>query len=347
MLRYLTAGESHGKSLIAVIDGCPANLTLSSEDINPDLARRQTGYGRGPRMKIEEDKAEILSGVRLGKTIGSPIAILIPNKSTELFEKAVTQLRPGHADLAGALKYNQKDVRNILERSSARETAARVAAGAVARKLLAEFKIKVSGRVLEIGGAKNPAEWEKLIDKTREEGDSLGGIFEITVSGAPAGLGSHVQWDRRLNGNLARAVMAIPAVKGVEIGLGFGAAALPGSKVHDEIFYEKGRGFYHKTNNAGGIEGGISNGEPIVIRAAFKPIPTLRKPLSSVDLVSKQAAAAHVERSDVSAVEPAVVIGEGVCALEIVNALLEKCGGDSLEEIRSNYASYLKLSSVL
>ena len=347
MLRYLTAGESHGKALTAILEGCPANLSLSSADINRDLARRQLGYGRGPRMKIERDEAEILSGVRRGKTIGSPIAILIPNKSTELFEKVVTRLRPGHADLAGALKYNQRDIRNILERASARETASRVAVGAVARKLLSEFKFRILSKVVEIGGSKEEREWKRLIDKAREEGDSLGGIFEIIVSGVPIGLGSYVQWDRRLDGNLARAVMAIPAVKGVEIGLGFEQVKLPGSKVHDEIYYEKRKGFYHKTNNAGGLEGGVTNGEPVVVRAAMKPISTLRKPLKSVDLISKKSVAAHVERADVCAAAAAAVVGEAVVALELANAFLEKFAGDSVEEVQANFSAYQKRMAVL
>jgi chorismate synthase len=298
-------------------------------------------------MAIEKDQAEILSGMRKGKTIGSPIAILIPNRSTELFDKVITQLRPGHADLAGALKYGQSDVRNIIERASARETAARVAVGAVVRRLLSEIRIRVSSRIVEIGGAKKESEWKKLIDKARLAGDSLGGIFEVAVSGVPAGLGSYVQWDRRLDGNLARAVMAIPAVKGVEIGLGFEVAAMPGSNVHDEIYYKKGQGFYHKTNNAGGLEGGVTNGEPIVIRAAMKPIATLKKPLESVDLVSKKAVKALVERSDVCAVEAAAVIGEAVVMLEVANALLEKFGGDTVEELKGDFSAYQKRLSVL
>ncbi|KPJ66727.1 chorismate synthase [candidate division WOR-1 bacterium DG_54_3] len=341
MLRYLTAGESHGIALVAILEGCPANLPLSEEDINRELERRQQGYGRGERMKIESDKAEIVSGIRNGKTIGSPISLRIPNRSTELFEKVITQLRPGHADLPGALKYNQKDVRNILERASARETAAKVAMGAIAKKLLSEFKINVFSRVMKIGGASEEAEWKKLIDKAAEEGDSLGGAFEITVTGMPIGLGSHVHWDRRLDGNLARVLMAVPAVKGVEIGLGFGVADLPGSKMHDEIFYSKDKGFFHKTNQAGGLEGGITNGEPIVIRAAVKPIATLKKPLKSVDLVSKKASEALVERSDISAVEPAAVVGEAAVALELAAAFLEKFGGDSIEDVAASYKAYL------
>jgi chorismate synthase len=335
MLRYLTAGESHGKALVAVLEGCPANLALSEDDINRELERRQQGYGRGERMKLEQDRAEILSGVRNEKTIGSPISFRIPNRSTELFEKAVTEIRPGHADLAGALKYNQKDVRNIIERASARETAAKVAVGAVARKLLSEFKINVFSRIVQIGEAAKEADWKKLMDKAKEEGDTLGGIFEISVTGVPVGLGSHVHWDRRLDGNLARALMAIPAVKGVEIGLGFGVASLPGSKVHDEIFYSKEKGFYRKTNNAGGLEAGV------------KPIATLMKPLKSVDLITKKAREALVERSDICAVEPAAVIGEAVVAIELANAFLEKFGGDSVEDISVSLEAYLsRLSSV-
>ncbi|MFA5113141.1 MAG: chorismate synthase [Candidatus Margulisiibacteriota bacterium] len=347
MLRYLTAGESHGRALVAILDGCPANLPLTAEDIDLDLARRQLGYGRGARMKLEKDQAEILSGLRKGKTIGSPIALLIPNKSTEFFEKAITALRPGHADLAGAAKYDQKDVRNILERASARETAARVAVGAVARALAGEVKIRATSRVVEIGGRKERKEWQRAIDQARAAGDSVGGIFEVVVTGLPIGLGTYAQWDKRLDGNLARAIMSIPAVKGVEIGLGFEAAKRLGSKVHDELFYVKKKGFYHKSNNAGGLEGGITNGEPIVIRAALKPIATLGKPLQSVDLATKKPAAAHVERADVCAVEAAAVIGEAAALIEVVNALLEKCGGDSLEELKANLAAYQKQVSVL
>lgn len=347
MLRYLTAGESHGKALVAILEGCPANLALSPIDIDRDLARRQIGYGRGARMKIERDQAEILSGVRKGKTIGSPIAVLIPNKSTELFEKIITQLRPGHADLAGAIKYNQKDLRNILERASARETAVRVAIGAIARRILFEFKIRVTSRVVSIGGATTEKEWKKLIDEARDKGNSLGGVFEVVASGVPAGLGSYVQWDERLDGRLAQQVMAIPAVKGVEIGLGFKTADLPGAKVHDAIFYVKTKGFFHKTNNAGGLEGGITNGEPIVIRAAMKPISTMHTPLESVDLVTKKPAKAHVERADICAVAAAAVVGEAVATLELANAFLRKFGSDSLEEIRDNFGAYKKRLAML
>ena len=340
MLRYLTAGESHGPALVAILEGCPANLSLSEDDINRDLERRQQGYGRGERMKIEKDTAEILSGIRNGKTIGSPLALRIQNRSTELFDKTLTQLRPGHADLAGALKYNQKDVRNVLERASARETAAKVAVGAIAKKILSEFKINVFSKVVQIGGAAKEDAWKKLVDQAKEEGDSLGGIFEITVTGVPIGLGSYVHWDRRLDGNLARSVMAIPAIKGVEIGLGFEVAAQAGSEVQDEIFYEKGKGFYRKTNNAGGLEGGVTNGEPVIVRAAMKPIATLTKPLKSVDLSTKKAAKALVERADVCAVEAAAVVGEAAVAIELAGAFLDKFGGDSIEDVSVSFKAY-------
>lgn len=346
MLRFLTAGESHGKALLAILEGMVANLPLSPDDINPELSRRQEGYGRGGRMKIEKDAVEIVAGMRKGKTMGSPIALLIPNRSTELFEQIVTVPRPGHADLAGALKYNQNDIRNVLERASARETAARVAVGAVCRKFLSEFKISISSSIVHIGGKLQNSEWEAAIDKARENGDSLGGVFEVRVEGVPPGLGSFMQWDRRLDGRLALALTSIPAVKGVEIGLGFEQAKLPGSKVHDEIYYKDGK-FFHKTNNAGGLEGGVTNGEPIILKAAMKPISTLVKPLKSVDLKTKEAVEAHVERSDVCAVEAAGVVGEAVSAFEIANAFLEKFGGDGLEETRDNFLAYQKRMSVL
>lgn len=346
MLRYLTAGESHGKVLVAILEGCPANLSLSAEDIDKDLARRQIGSGRGGRMKIEKDAVEIVAGVRKGRTMGSPVALLIPNRSTELFEQIVTVPRPGHADLAGALKYNQSDIRNVLERASARETAARVAVGAVCRKFLSEFKISISNSIVHIGGKAQKSEWEAAIDKARESGDSLGGVFEVRVEGVPPGLGSFMQWDRRLDGRLALALMSIPAIKGVEIGLGFEQAKLPGSKVHDEIYYEGGK-FFHKTNNAGGLEGGVTNGEPIIIKAAMKPISTLVKPLRSVDLKTKKAVEAHVERADVCAVEAAGVVGEAVSAFEVADAFLDKFGGDSLEETRDNFSAYQKRFSVI
>ncbi len=380
MLRYLTAGESHGPALVAVIEGLPAGLALSAAYINTQLARRQGGYGRGARMKIEADMARFLSGVRGGITLGSPVAILIENKDwanwsqvmapeqdARVDQRVVTRPRPGHADLAGVLKYGHGDIRNVLERSSARETAARVAVGAVARKLLAELGMEIIGHVLQIGGvaatvdglglaelkeraaasrllcADHRAEREMIaaIDQARHDGDSLGGIFEIRAAGVPPGLGSHVHWDRKLDARLAAALMSIQAVKGVEVGLGFDASARTGSQVQDEIFYEKGRGFYRRTNQAGGIEGGMSNGEEITLRTAMKPIPTLNRPLQSVDLISKKPLAAAVERSDVCAVPAACVVGEAVTAWELACACMEKFGGDSMEELRRHMDSYL------
>jgi chorismate synthase len=340
MLRFLTAGESHGKALVAIIEGCPANLSLSSVDLDKELSRRQEGYGRGGRMKLEKDKAEIISGIRYGKTIGSPIAILIPNNSTEFFNKLVTAIRPGHADLPGAQKYNQKDIRNILERASARETAAKVAIGAVAKKILSLFGIRVASQIVQIGGASTKKEWTELIDEAKKAGDTLGGIFEVVATGLPVGLGSHVHWDRRLSANLARAIVGIPAVKGVEFGLGFDVASTPGSLVQDELFYINGKGFRRETNNAGGLEGGMTNGEPLVIRAAVKPIATLTKPLRSVDLKTKKPTKALVERSDVCAVEPAAVIGEAVVAFELAKALQEKFGGDCVEDMTATFKAY-------
>jgi len=381
MLRYLTAGESHGKGIVAVLDGMPAGLRLSRQQIDAELAARQSGYGRGDRMKIERDSVEVLSGLRGGVTIGSPIALLIKNKdwknwrdimdpwqeSDAAVEAAVTHPRPGHADLAGALKYGHADVRNVLERSSARETAARVAVGAIGKAFLAEFGIAVVSHVIALGGVKaktsgmgvqrikEVSERSSLrcadktaertmtgaIDRAKELGDSLGGIVEVRVAGVPVGLGSYSQWDRKLDGRLAAAVMSIQAIKGVEIGSGFAAASRRGSQVHDEILYSKERGFHRKTNRAGGIEGGVSNGEDIVVRAAMKPIPTLRNPLSSVDIATKKAFAASVERADVVAVPAASVVAGAAVAFVLADAMLEKFGGDNLAETRSNYEHYL------
>jgi chorismate synthase len=386
MLRYLTAGESHGPRLTAIIEGIPAGLALTEETINNDLARRQCGYGRGGRMLIEKDTVEILSGVRWGESIGSPVTLSVENRDWVNWKEKmspygqfrddkirVTRSRPGHADLPGALKYAQHDVRNILERSSARETAVRVAVGSVAKSLLAEFGVSVNGFVVELGGiravrpdlpldslrklaasselftwdAAAEGEMKSLIDRMKDSGDTVGGVIEVVVSGMPVGIGSHVQWDRKLDGRLAMAVMSIQAIKGVEIGIGFEAARNPGSQVHDEIYFDSTRllegeasGFYRKTNNAGGIEGGISNGEDIVVRAAMKPIPTLYRPLRSVDILTKKSFEATVERSDVCAVPAASVVVEAVVAIEMANALLEKFGGDSIGEIRRNYESY-------
>ena len=386
-LRFLTAGESHGKALVGIMEGMPANLSLSPSDMDAELKRRQSGFGRGGRMKIEADHAEIVSGVRWGKTIGSPIALLIENRDHKNWLEgmspdgrhqgsipAVTRPRPGHADLAGVIKYHQQDVRNILERSSARETAMRVALGAVAKKFLSEFGIRVGSYVTQIGDQRSAVSSQQLgeeelfelfgraeassvrcpdEDATREivqliedamrKGSSLGGVFEVFATGLPVGLGSHIQWDKRLDGKIAGALMSIQAIKGVEIGLGFEMAGGSGSGVMDEIFYHGQKtGFYRKTNNAGGIEGGMTNGMPVLVRAGMKPIPTLRKPLSSVDIISKEPFEAAYERSDVCAVPAASVIGEAMTALVIADVFLEKFGGDSMEEITANYKAYLE-----
>ena len=410
-MRYLTAGESHGPVLTAIIEGLPAGLAMSEEYINQQLARRQGGYGRGGRMQIERDQVKFLSGVRGGFTIGSPVTLQIenrdwanwredmaPGKEASQARQAVTRPRPGHADLAGALKYGHQDIRNVLERSSARETAARVAVGSVTRRLLEELGVEIVGQVVRIGPVALPKKdkpggtggsleahfknvtdkagpqaakvkkfnlWlkglretlansptlcldretalamQKEIDLARAKGDSLGGVFEIYAYGLPPGLGSYAQWDRRLDTRLAAALMSVQAIKGVEIGAGFACAALVGSAVHDEIFFSPEGGFYRRSNNAGGLEGGVTNGEPIVLRAAMKPIPTLNTPLRSVDLVSKETFAAAVERADVCAVPAACVVGEAVVAWELAKACLEKCGGDSLNELKANWANYL------
>lgn len=377
-MRYLTAGESHGKCLIAVVEGVPAGLELSQEDINKFLHRRQQGYGRGGRMQIEKDQVEFLSGVRGGKTLGSPITLSINNrdwanwqnimsadKEADLLQRVVTRPRPGHADLSGAIKYGHRDMRNVLERSSARETAARVAAGAVAVKFLEALDIEVFSHVVRIGSVQvkaNPsfmdirakasqspvfcvdpeAEQQMLreIDAAKAKGDTLGGVFEVIGLNLPVGLGSYVHWDRKLDGKLAQSLMSIQGIKGVEIGLGFAAASMLGSQVQDEIAYSSEKGFYRTTNNAGGLEGGMTNGEPLIIRAAMKPIPTLMQPLQSVDLWSKEPFAAAVERSDVCAVPAASVVGEAMVALTLAEAILEKFGGDHLEEIRSRVESF-------
>lgn len=382
MLRYLTAGESHGPALTAIVEGMPAGLALKAEDIDTQLARRQLGYGRGRRMQIETDRVIFRAGVRHGFTLGSPIAMEISNldwpqwevrmdpaPNSEYKPHPVTKPRPGHADLAGALKYGHHDVRNVLERASARETAARVCVGAVARRLLSEFDINVYSHVLCIGGIHArpqdlaPAQLHEsaesndvrcadlsaveamraAIDAAKANGDSLGGVFEVLVTGVPPGLGSHVHWDRKLDGRLAQALMSMQAVKGVEIGMGFGVTEVPGSQVHDPIAYDSAApfGFKHTRNNAGGIEGGMSNGETIVVRVAKKPISTLYKPLASVDLVTKEPFAASIERSDTCAVPAAAVIAENIVAFTIAQAFLEKFGGDSLTEIRRNYQGYL------
>ena len=375
MLRFLDAGESHGKCLLGIIEGLPVGLTLSEEKINLDLTRRQGGYGRGDRMKIEQDKVEILSGLVEGKTIGSPFGLMIKNKDWENWQEKeyppLTTPRPGHTDFSGAIKYGFKDLRKVLERASARQTAMRVAIGSVAGSLLEEFNIGIYSYVLRIGQVKakritsfNREVKEEInkspvycvdgiasigmcreIDRAREKGDTLGGVFEVIITGIPIGLGSYVQWDRRLDARLASALMSIPGVKAVEIGEGIEASKKKGSTVHDEIFTqeesEKDSFRYHrKTNRAGGIEGGITNGEEVVIRAYLKPIPTLINPLRSIDFTTKKETKAIYQRSDICVVPAASIVGEAVAAWEIAAAFLEKFGGDSLAEIKKNYENY-------
>ena len=343
MLKYLTAGESHGQALVAILEGMPAGIRIDSGRINLELKRRQQGVGRGRRMQIEKDKVEILSGLKKGMTLGSPLALLIENEDSSI-EKLpkVTCPRPGHADLAGLLKYGFADVSNVLERASARETASRVGIGAICKIFLEEFKIRVSSEVLAIGGEYINSEMIKKIIKAKESKDTVGGIFEVILKGAPCGLGSYVQPDRRLDGRIAQAVMSIPGVKGVEIGLGFRYADKFGSECHDAIYYTKNRGYFHKTNNTGGIEGGISNGEDIIIRACMKPISTLLEPLDSVNVTTKRPSKASVQRSDICVVESAGVIAESVLAYVLADAFLEKFGSDALADIKVNYHNYLK-----
>ena len=382
MFRFTTAGESHGRALIAIIEGLPAGLPIASEEIDRELKRRQWGYGRGGRMKIEDDHAEILSGVRHGLTLGSPIAFMIENRDWANWtavmaveerdidpekSRRVKRPRPGHADLAGGQKYNARDLRNILERSSARETTARVACGAIAKQLIAVFGVEVRSHVIQLGGVpQTPLEksWEQicaisedaplrcadkqsqqqmieLIDQKKVEGDTLGGLFEVVARGVVPGLGSHTAWDLKLDGRLAQALMSIPAVKAVSIGAGTEASSLPGSEVHDEITYNaESQEFIRSTNRAGGLEGGITNGEEVRVRGHLKPLSTLRRPLRSVDIDTKQEEKAAFERSDVTAVPAAGVIGEAMLALVLAAAMREKFGGDSLGEMRRNFEGY-------
>ncbi|MFZ5651207.1 MAG: chorismate synthase [Bacillota bacterium] len=379
MIRFVTAGESHGPALTAVVENLPAGVPVTGEYINQQLKRRQGGYGRGGRMKIESDRVRFMAGVRGGLTLGSPVAMQVENRDWENWSeimdpgpgaktglKVVTRPRPGHADLSGAIKYGHSDIRNVLERASARETAARVAVGALARRFLEELGVTVVGAVVSIGPVEaavpdmppgelsallsrsellcaDPGAGEAMkaeIDRAREQGDSLGGVFEVRVYGLPPGIGSCSSWDSKLDGRIAGAMMSMQAIKGVEVGLGFTAARLPGSQVHDEIFHDNEAGFYRKTNRAGGIEGGMTNGGPVVVRCAMKPIPTLYKPLRSVDMVSKEPFEASVERSDVCAVPAACVVGEAVAAWEIARACLEKFGGDTMGEIKERWAAY-------
>jgi len=368
MLRFLTAGESHGEALLGILEGLPCGLKVDIKFIDKELKARQQGYGRGERMKIEDDHAKVFSGLMKGITIGSPISILIENKDFTIDKLgAVKDPRPGHADLAGILKYGFKDARPVLERASARETAMRVAIGAICKLFLAEFKIRILSHVVMIGGVESHTSSlsvdeilhnlskskvncadkasEKLmieeIDHAKEKKDTLGGIFEVIIEGLPAGLGSYVESDRRLDARLASSVMSIPAIKAVEVGNGIEASKKLGSKVHDEIFYSKAKGVYRKTNNAGGIEGGVSNGENIILRGYMKPISTLMKPLSTIDITTNQPSKASTERSDVCAVPSAGVIGEAVSSFVIASALLEKFGGDSIVEAKKNYQNYV------
>ena len=376
MLRYWTAGESHGKCLLALVDGFPAGVTLETDSIDVELRRRQGGYGRGGRQRIETDRVEILTGVWHNQTLGSPIALQVPNKDYKLERLSdLERPRPGHGDLSGSVKY-LGSIRGILERASARETAVRVAAGALAKQLLDQFGISAFGYVVELGGvalepcagtldelrpirdkselyALNPAleeEVKALIDTCGKEGDTLGGVVEVRVEGLPFGLGTHAQWDRKLDGRLAQAVMAVQAIKGVEIGLGFESARRRGSQVHDPIQYNEAErhtntlGFTRPTNNAGGLEAGMTNGQPLIIRAAKKPISTLRKSLESVNLSTKQPESANYERSDVCAVPAASVIVENVVAFEVAAALIDKFGGDSLEEMKLRWEQFHELA---
>ncbi|RMD47528.1 MAG: chorismate synthase [Aquificota bacterium] len=384
VIRFLNAGESHGPALTAIIEGLPSNLKISSNYIDNELARRQKGYGRGGRMKIEKDKVKILSGVRFGYTLGSPITLMIENKDWEnwtdimsvegkpIEKREITNPRPGHADLVGGIKYGFEDLRNVLERASARETTTRVAVGAVCKQLLEDIGIKIGSYVVSIGNlsvkdkikdiplkkraeiAENsevripiPEEdekFKKLIDEAKKEGESLGGVFEVFATGVPIGLGSYTQWDRRLDGKIAQAMMSIQAMKGVEIGDGFSLSEKFGSQAHDEIFWNEEKGFYHKTNKAGGLEGGISNGEPIIVRVGMKPIPTLmrKKSLQSVNIKTKEPFDAAKERSDVTAVPAAAVVGEAMLAIVLADAVLEKFGNDNWIEIKKCIQEYKK-----
>ncbi|PGS48878.1 chorismate synthase [Bacillus sp. AFS041924] len=382
-MRYLTAGESHGPQLTTIIEGVPAGLPILAEEINVELRRRQGGYGRGRRMQIEKDTAQITSGVRQGYTLGSPIALVVENNDFKHWtnimgaeplenleyegKRSITKPRPGHADLNGAIKYGFRDVRNVLERSSARETTVRVAAGAVAKKLLSELGITIASHVIEIGGVKaknleyknvedlhNRAEnsevrcidaeatenMKSLIDDAKQNGDSVGGIVEVVIEGMPAGVGSYVHYDRKLDSKIAGAIVSINAFKGVEFGIGFQAGSLPGSEVHDEIAYSKDQGYYRLSNRAGGFEGGMTTGMPIVVRAVMKPIPTLYKPLKSVDIETKEVYEASIERSDSCAVPAASVVAEHIVAWEVAKALIEQFESDQLERLKRNIEDY-------
>jgi len=350
--RFLTSGESHGKCLNAIIDGVPAGFVIDLDFINGELKRRQGGFGRGDRMKIESDTAEIKSGVRFGKTTGAPICLEIKNTDFQNWqtvmsvedieadksEKSFSKPRPGHADFAGSIKYDLKDLRDVLERSSARKTAIDVAVGAVAKLILKEFSISCHSTVTQIADAFEEDQIKEKIEAAKIEGDTLGGKFEVVFENLPVGLGSHVQWDRKIDGVIAGAVMSIPAVKSVEIGLGVKSAEVFGSQMHDEIFIENGK-YIRKTNNAGGIEGGMTNGENLVIKACMKPIPTMKKPLSTVDFSDNSQTEAHFERSDVCAVYSCAVVAEAMVACVLVDEFLNKFGKDNITEIKTNYSN--------
>ena len=379
-LHYTTAGESHGPQLTAITSGVPAGLKISARDINRDLARRQLGHGRGGRMKIETDSGEVTSGIRHGLTLGSPISITIKNADWKNWRgimsvekkgitgnKKLSVPRPGHADLAGVQKYGVDDIRSVLERASARETAARVAVGAIARRILSEMDIEIVSHVVQIGRVrvrkrrlsisdfagvdksavrclddKATKDMVIAINAARKAGESLGGVFEVIAYGLPPGLGSYVSGPERLGGRIAASLMSIPAIKGVEVGDGFALAATPGSKAHDEIFFDPGQGYYRKTNHSGGLEGGMTTGEPLVARACMKPIPTLTKPLDSVNMRTGKGAPALKERSDVCAVPAAAVVAEAMLAIELARALLEKFGGDCMADLKESYLVYLR-----
>ncbi len=347
--RFLTSGESHGQCLNAIIEGVPAGLKIDIEFINSELSRRQKGYGRGERMNIEADKVEIKSGIRFGKTTGAPICLEIENKDFQNWqkimsikeedftnEKSFSAPRPGHADFAGAIKYDLKDLRDVLERSSARKTAIDVAVGAVAKLILKEFEINCFSNILHIAGESEEEKIKEKIDWAKQQGQTLGGKFEVTFQNLPVGLGSHVHWDRKLDGLLAQAVMSIPAIKSVEIGMGEKSSEVLGGQMQDEIFFENGK-YFRKTNNAGGIEGGISNGENIVIKASMKPIPTMKKPLSTIDFKDNSKIQSYFERSDTCAVESCCVVAEAMAACVLADEFLEKFGKDSISQIRKNY----------
>lgn len=369
MLKFLTAGESHGESLVGIIEGYPQGIFLDMEFINRELKRRQQGYGRSDRMKIERDRVQLLSGVNQGYSTGNPIGLMLDNKGRNIDLVEISRPRPGHGDLAGTLKYNHKGARNVLERASARETAMRVAIGGICKLFLREFNIEIYSHIIQIGNVEGRTSYYRgleiealkdvdksslrVIDPAKEKlmleeienakalGDSLGGIMEVIARGLPVGLGSHAHWDRRLDGKLAQAILSIPGIKGLDIGLGFMGANRPGSQYHDEIHYKEV--FFRSSNNAGGLEAGISNGEDLVFKAVMKPIPTLRRPLKTVDIDSKEASQAQFERSDICALPSASIVAEALLAITLMEEFLIKFAGDSLEEIRANYQNYMRM----